>query len=161
MLISLGQRTQSPDDIVDALLECHQRIRRFTEMTVLLGRRNELAATETTSQIERYFRMALPLHVRDEEETVIPRLQGRSPDLDRALAAMKAEHEDHAPPIAQLFAALERREPAGLLEAGAALTAAFTPHLEQEERLIFPALRQWVSTDDRRAMLGELRARRG
>jgi len=164
MLISLGHTTHPPDDVVDALLECHQRIRRFTALALAVAARPDLSAAEardTCAQVERYFRQALPLHVRDEEVIVTPRIAGLRPDVDAALTTMNAEHAEHAPLLARLFEAL--RQPVdrpALHTAATALEAAFETHLQQEEQVLFPALRQLVSAELRKAMLVELRASR-
>lgn len=171
MLISIGQGPKPPDDITDALLECHQRIRTFTALGVTLGSRPDLPDPEVrdaAARVERYFRVALPLHVRDEEESLLPRLHGLVPAVDEALAKMHAEHEQHHALLEQLFQALARvqaappdpAERARLLDATRALDAAFEPHLRLEETVIFPALRDRVDAPTRRLMLDELRARR-
>ncbi|MBK7859766.1 MAG: hemerythrin domain-containing protein [Archangiaceae bacterium] len=171
MLVSIGQAPKTHSDVTDALLDCHERIRRFTALAVTLGSRPDLPVAETVYGVERvtrYFRLALPQHVRDEEESVLPRLKGRARLLDEALATMHAEHEAHVSALERLFTRLEdvRGAPldtgarTALLDAATSLSAAFEEHLRAEEAIILPALRQYVPSEVRAAMLGELRARR-
>lgn len=152
MLISLGKRTHTPH-VVDLLVECHGRIRRFLEITRRLAQTqspsNEHIA-ETAGQIRRYFAEALPLHIADEDELVERFLRGRSELVDDALDKMTKEHAHHAPlvdRIVELCAILQRQPErlealaVELRDVAVLLEAAFEPHLAREETVIFPALR--------------------
>ena len=171
MLIQLGSRRTEPG-LVEALTECHERIRRFT------GHAARLAAAapapelgevrEVAAQVARYFREALPLHLADEDEQVAPRLAGTSAELDAALARMASEHAAHEPVIARVIAICDElaRDPARLAALGPELAAQaarladlLAPHLELEERVIFPALAR-LPAGDRDTILAALRARR-
>jgi hemerythrin-like domain-containing protein len=170
LLVSIGKSRRS-GELVDLLLECHGRIRQFAELAYQTGQRRDLAAPDVVvacERIERYFVEALPLHVRDEEDSILPRLHGRSEALDQALSRMRLEHRAHEPVLVELLAACRalRQAPldsARLLELSQIaerLTRAFLPHLEQEEALIFPALRELLSEAERTDISNELRARR-
>jgi iron-sulfur cluster repair protein YtfE (RIC family) len=170
MLHTLGRRAKS-EDLVELLLDCHGRIRTFTGMAIVTGDRLDAPLEDVVDacrRFERYFRQALPLHVRDEEDSVVPRLLGRSSDVDEALARMREEHEAHAEPLGRLLAlgGVVRATPddegarAALATVGRQLSTAFEPHLAAEERVVFPAIRALVSSDEQAAILGELRARR-
>lgn len=160
-------------DIVDLLLDCHVRIRRFTDMALRLGSARGAPArevAEAAAAVHRYFSEALPLHAQDEEESLLPRLAGKDPDVDRALVEMHRQHEGHGPVLdrvlalcAALASAPERHGELApeLREAALALRDHFDGHLPPEEQTIFPAIRRVLSEDDRAAMLRELRARRG
>jgi hemerythrin-like domain-containing protein len=159
-------------DIVDVLLECHDRIRSFID----LARRIALASPvshadigEAAQRVVRYFSESLPLHVVDEEESIVPRLTGRDAALDAALNTMRREHEEHKPDLELLLRTCrmlmdsperlaELRET--VLGAASSLQQQFVRHLEQEEKTIFPAIRRLLSPVDHQAMLRELRARR-
>lgn len=171
MLIQLGPRRTEPG-LVEALTECHERIRRFTSYAARLAAAapapEPREVREVSAQVARYFRESLPLHLADEDEQVAPRLAGTSAEVDAALARMTAEHEAHEPVIARVIAicAELERDPARLaalapeLAAQAArLSELFAPHLELEERVIFPALAR-LPAGDRDAILAALRARR-
>lgn len=170
MLLSLGRRSVS-SDLVDLLLECHSRIRSFVDIASQVGAREELLAEEVHNaceRCERYFTLALPLHVLDEEESLLPRLRGVDPAVDAALVAMHQQHEEHGPLLAAFLEALRavRADPADrakrrcLFEATAALERAFEEHLTNEERVIFPAVRKHLRPEIQAQILSELRARR-
>ena len=170
MLISIGRREQK-GDVIDLLLECHGRIRTFVTMARATGESQGREAHELVdacARVERYFTEALPLHVQDEEESLLPRLQGRRADVDRALASMHAQHEAHRPLLEAMLGAAGalRQSPgdpallASLAGAARRLELDFQKHLDLEENLLFPAARELLEEAERADILGELRARR-
>ncbi len=171
MLTVLG-KAKAGGDVVDLLLECHDRIRAFLLFARRIGQAaaDDPGVPEAAVRVHRYFTQALPLHARDEEDSVLPRLRGREPAVDAELAAMVREHADHERPLGALVAAcaLLAREPgrhAALAPAIASATAElerhFEAHLRREEEVVFPALRRLLDADARAAIARELRARRG
>lgn len=172
MLTRLGAPA-TPEDAVALLLECHERIRTFLAMAsrIAAARPEERAGvSEAAARVARYFSEALPLHARDEEESVLPRLRGRDPAVDAELEEMAREHRDHERPLSAVVGACQAlaREPAlleelapGLARAAAELSAHFAEHLRREETVIFPAIRRHLSRADDAAIVRELRARRG
>ncbi len=159
------------EGIVDLLLDCHARIRSFSDLAVRLGEAvgpSPAEVADAAAQVRRYFVEALPLHARDEEDSVLPRLAGRDPGVDAALVAMHRDHAGHGrflDPVlavcAALAAAPERHAelaPA-LADAARLLRAHLEAHLASEEATIFPAIAR-VPEDERRRMVDELRARR-
>lgn len=172
MLIQLSTRPRArPDDLVDLLGECHERIRRF----VTLARRAAELRHEPADQIaracadvERYFIEALPLHVADEEQSIAPRLRGRSTDVDEALAVMARQHRTHDSNLGILLcaAAEVRADPCNatarekLADAARDLDVEFEEHLALEESVIFPAIRAFLSEETQAQIMGELRLRR-
>src|SRR5512132_579542 len=107
MLTRLGAPA-APDDAVGLLLECHDRIRSFLALArrvAQAGPAERDGVAEAAARVRRYFAEALPLHARDEEESILPRLRGREPAVDAELAAMEREHREHGPPLAALVAA--------------------------------------------------------
>ncbi len=161
------------EGIVDLLLECHERIRSFSDLAVRLGEADApdpAEVADAAARVRRYFAEALPLHARDEEESVLPRIAGRDPAVDAALVAMHRDHLGHAELLEPVLAACEELAAAperhaelapALAEAGRRLRAHFEAHLASEEATIFPAIARVVGEDDRRRMLEELRGRRG
>jgi iron-sulfur cluster repair protein YtfE (RIC family) len=119
--------------------------------------------------VQRYFAEALPLHVQDEEVSVLPRLIGRNVELDRTLSDMQREHTEHEPLLAELLVSAARLRAApddprarlALAAAAEALAREFEPHLAREEALIFPAVNQLLTAGEREAIRAELRGRRG
>lgn len=171
MHLTLGRRA-APVDVADLLLECHARIRYFTKLARKLGETTGLSdqeIREAAIAVRRFLSESLPLHVADEEQSLAPRLQGRRPEIDRALQLMSEEHAHHEPRIADLVALCARlgRAPdlhaalRGSLERTAgSLESDLAAHLAREEEILIPAIRELLDDADREAMLRELRARR-
>lgn len=172
MLTRLG-KPPAHGDAVDLLLECHDRIRSFLAMARRLAEARGATPEEiagAAGRVHRYFTQALPLHAEDEERSILPRLRGRDPEVDRELATMAREHAEHEVPLGALVracAALAEdpgRHAALAPDVGAAaaeLERHFAAHLAREERVIFPALRRLLGPDADAAVVGEIRARRG
>lgn len=173
MLHSIGRRPDiAPDDVVGPLLACHERIRMFSGMAERLGSgahsREEVA--EAASRVARYFRVALPLHVDDEELSIRPRLIAAAAPA-RVLEALDAMTSEHVPLEELLAALLPRwselaREPErldvlrrALASDAEELRVRFDAHLEAEERLIVPAIGAALASAGL-AIREEMRARR-
>lgn len=172
MLTQLKRRPSvAAGDLVPLLLECHERIRCFVALAEGIASRTEAPAAQVVqacASVERYFTEALPLHVVDEEQSLAPRLRGRSAEVDRALTSMERQHAEHEQRLADLLAAVRavrqepQREPlrCELARATQVLGDDFREHLELEESVIFPAARQLLSVELRASILVELRQRR-
>lgn len=170
MLISIGSKSK-PADLVGLLLECHQRIRSFVRLAEEVGRRDDVPESEVVEachRCERYFTEAFPLHVEDEEKSLLPRVRGLRPDIDHALLAMQAQHRAHDQLLQTFLAALRtvRRDPGQarhreeLRAIAKDLHAELETHLTLEEQVIFPAIRSEISGEVQARVLDELRARR-
>lgn len=160
------------EDAVDLLLECHARIRTFTELAARLAAatgvtREEIV--ETAARVRAYFAEALPLHALDEEESVLPRLAGRDRQVDASLVAMHRDHREHGPSVERVIelcttlAADPGRHGELAVPLGAAAAAVrdhFARHLAEEEAVVFPALQRLVDEAGRAEIVRELRARR-
>lgn len=156
MLIRIGHREEPrPDDVVGPLLDCHARIRAFTGIAerIAAGEGTPTEVADAAACVERYFRVALPLHVADEELSLRPRLLDAplAARVHLALDAMTEEHGAIEALVATLlprWVALAARplELAALAPALAGdskdLRRRFDVHLEQEERVLFPAVRE-------------------
>lgn len=164
-------RPETPGGLVDLLLECHGRIRSFVALARQAASHVDAPHAEVVAaclRVERYFTVALPLHVTDEEQSVLPRIVGRSPDVDRALQAMREQHSQHEPKLrALLDASVAVRDAPADAERRAALAAAaeeldreFGEHLALEETVIFPAIGHLLSAAEQEEITAELRARR-
>jgi iron-sulfur cluster repair protein YtfE (RIC family) len=161
---------EGPPDLVELLLECHARIRRFIALARTVAARPDASPEDTREaceRVQRYFTEALPLHVADEEESVLPRLRGQSPQVDDALALMAGQHAAHAEPLQSMLQAaaalgLDRDDAqarGALLATAARLEAEFEEHLALEEAALFPALRA-LPLATQAELVGELRRRR-
>jgi len=169
MVITIGQRASGGDAVAE-LLACHDRIRSFLALARRIGVEPApaTAVADAAARVRRYFVEALPRHQEDEELSLLPRLRGRSLDLDAALAAMHGEHREHAAREARLIAitgelaaAPERLDAlrGELVALATTLEAAYREHLAGEERLVFPALAA-LPDPERDAVLAEMRGRR-
>ncbi len=159
-------------DLVDILLACHDRIRRFSDAAVRLAAPDlaEAEIREAAARIRYYFRASFPFHLDDEEDTLLPRLQGLSAEIDAALEAMEREHEEHRPLLAHVLAMCDTlvEEPsrhgalaAGLLCDATALRESFARHLAHEESAILPVIRTRLAPEVQAELTYEARARRG
>lgn len=169
-MIPIGRRVPAASDLVGHLLECHERIRRFVTLATKVGGGDggDGEVADACAAVERYFERALPLHIEDEELSILPRLRGKRADVDDALRTMEAQHQAHGPLIDEMLAASRsvresppdapRRERLRL--AAVALAAEFAPHLELEERVVFPAVRGVLDAEAHAQIRAEQRARR-
>jgi iron-sulfur cluster repair protein YtfE (RIC family) len=166
-MVTLGA-VPTGEGLLDLLGACHARIRSHARLAFVLGARAELEVSSGAAQCLRYFREALPLHVRDEEESLVPRLAGREPAFDLALAQMHVEHREHEARLAELLALLERVQVAPhdlavrrrLALIAGALETDLDAHLRNEEAVVFPAITQLLSGVQQREIVRELRTRR-
>jgi len=158
-------------DAVDLLLECHERIRSFLALARRIAEAgpSEPGVGEAAARVRRYFVEALPLHARDEEESIAPRLRGRDPAVDVELEAMAREHREHERPLAALVGtcddiagAPERHAKVAphLARAVAELDHHFAEHLRREESVVFPAMRRLLDRAEDAAIMREIRERR-
>jgi hemerythrin-like domain-containing protein len=166
------ERSVAPADAVDLLLECHGRIRGFLAMARRLGEARDESAeavSDAAIQVQRYFTLALPLHARDEEESILPRLSGRDPLVNLQLDAMVREHREHQRPLGRLIEACAEigadpgRHPGlagSVLQASTELDRHFFHHLAREEEVIFPAVRRLLDASTDASIVKEIRLRR-
>lgn len=169
MLVKLGAQRRT-EGLVGTLLACHERIRSFLTLARAVGEREatEQERREACVSCRRYFVEALPLHVADEELSILPRLRGKDAALDAALEAMHEQHGEHEPLLARFLKELEsvHAAPADraardrLLAATSLLEPALEVHLVGEESKVFPALTALLSSAEQEAIFAELRKRR-
>lgn len=185
-------RAPDQEDLVDLLLACHARIRHFAALAQRLldahqarqAREANREAVVTPAQLAdaarslaRYFGVALPLHVADEDVSIAHRLAVAHErekldvpvEVAAALGLMSAEHLtidrllDALVPawttVAQDPATLDVLH-AELAPKTARLASIMATHLAAEEATIFPWMRASLTADARAAILAEMRARR-
>ncbi len=171
MLIRISDGSPRRQGLVDLLAECHGRIRRFVALAADAARRPDAPEAQVRAacaDVARYFSEALPLHVADEEESLLPRLRGRAPEVDQALARMAEQHAAHGPLLARFLGAVAdvARAPADaaacerLASLADALAESFEGHLGLEETAIFPAIDAHLTAAERAEVVAELRRRR-
>lgn len=173
MLVNIGQPRHRPAGIAGKLLECHDRIRRLSSLSVRLAtlEATDAEVQEVAGQLTRYFSSSLPLHARDEELSIRPRLLAAEPDgrLAVALEQMEREHHEHEQLLSQLIPAWSSlmTQPellpgmrGALLPASERLQQAFTAHLELEESLVLPNLARLLTPALEQEIAHEMRSRR-
>jgi iron-sulfur cluster repair protein YtfE (RIC family) len=153
---------------VEALLVGHDRIRHFTTVALRLARSAQASPrliTDSASALRRYFGVAFPIHERNEEDCVIPRILEMQPGraIEHALSRMAGDHraiEDTLVTLDGLWARVLAR-PADLSTLGEALHARcrelaslMESHLQLEEEVVFPAV-QTLPERTRKAILTE------
>ena len=164
---------QPPEDAVDLLIGCHQRIRHFTATAVKLAHAQGATDDEIRQAafaVYRYYSVSLPLHEADEEDTVRPRLDPVAGERVRhALLAMADQHQGIYEFVERLMPLLQlvEKKPGALPQVGgemcsltSALDEIFRSHLELEEAVIFPAIREALPESARAEMLAEMQQRR-
>jgi iron-sulfur cluster repair protein YtfE (RIC family) len=162
-----------PEDALELLVACHQRIRHFAAAASKLAHAQGATHDEirmTAAGVYRYFSVSLPLHEADEEDTLRPRLDALGDArVHHALIAMHDQHQAIDELLERLLplVLLVERNPAAIDQAGGemcsitkALEDIFRAHLQLEEEVLFPAIRDQLSADVRAAMLVEMQHRR-
>ena len=164
-MLQIGKKPKSAQGPVELLLDCHARIRSFTELAKRLASDEPATPEEVADaarRVHRYHSLALPLHQEDEEASIAPLLRG----VDEAVAAMKQEHAGLHDVLARLLPMWDAlaQDPSlrgKLLEPMAQemsrMEVLWARHLTAEEVLVFPAIRR-VPEPER--ILEEMRARR-
>ncbi len=161
------------EDAVDLLIGCHQRIRHFTGVAGKLAHAQAATPEEVVQAaagVHRYYTVSLPLHEADEEETVRPRLDWDGDEkLRHALIAMADQHLAIDELVERLLPLLVmvRNNPSTIHATGSemcsitkALDEIFRAHLQLEEEVIFPAIREALPENVRAEMLQEMQGRR-
>ncbi|MBI2391356.1 MAG: hemerythrin domain-containing protein [Deltaproteobacteria bacterium] len=159
------------EDLREFLIACHGRIRSSLSSAAAAAKaaggsvEADRLHVDAAREAGRFFRLALPLHAEDEDVSIAPRLRALGDAaVDDALDGMT---RDHAPieELAQIVAgrceamAATAQAPAELSSEVARLAALLEPHLDFEERVVFPVLGK---LDDavRRQIASEARERR-
>jgi len=175
MLHSLGRKTiASVTDLtpMGALLECHERIRAFMRLGARLAEVQGASAAEveeTAGKVVRYFTLAFPMHEKDEEESVMPRLKNRAPNLSALITKLEGEHRALDVLIEELIAITQRlaekgdrlpseREP--LARVITQLDTGFNAHFNVEEEVVLGAMRAHLTEEDLSSITAEMQERR-
>lgn len=174
VLIQIGQSARIPHDLdaLGLLRACHARIRNFDELAARLARASAPSEqiADAAARVHTYFTIALPLHARDEEESLLPRLEraGVGEAVVRALREMVAQHDeldDAIEAMAPCWRAIAVEPAARELHAGTLIAEStrmsrlWAVHLPLEEEIIFPAMER-LSSEARDVIAAEIRARR-
>ena len=171
--ITSAKSPTATEGAVDLLLGCHQRIRHFTDVASKLAHAQGATPDEVRNaagSVHRYYSVSLPLHEADEDQTLRPRLVAvANQHVQHALVAMGDQHQAIDELLERLLPllAMVRNNPDSLHPAGAemcsitkALDEIFRAHLQMEEEVIFPAIRELLPASAQAEMLQEMQARR-
>lgn len=126
-------------DVIDLLLEDHCTVR---------GLLAELDAADTPDEQRRLYLRIAELHCGHEaaeEGVVFPALRRAAPGAANAALARIGEHEE----LDLLLDEMQRLTPSGhaFTKRAVALVLELTAHLDAEEQLVFPLLRQSLAPD--------------
>ncbi len=159
-----------PADVVEALQFAHTRSRVVLQLAESLATRSAtLGAADAARTVLAHVQELMPLHFEDEEQSLAPRLAGRHPVVDGALARMKAGHFRLSAILARVatYCGLVAEDPAALHArrfqlAGAVrdLRRELEPHQAQEESIVFPAVKRLLYREDIDDIRREMDARR-
>jgi hemerythrin-like domain-containing protein len=128
-----------------------------------------LEVRDVSTRVARYFSESLPLHVADEEESILPRLSGRQPTLDAVLQTMHSQHAEHKPLLESLLDICDTLKASpeqlphlrqSLHDVASKLRECFNAHLSDDENIVLPAIRSLLSAEERETLVTELRERR-
>lgn len=171
-MIELRTRTEG-NDLIELLLSCHHRIRRFGATALRMLETPEASDSDIVDaalRVHRYFTVAFPLHVLDEEESIRPRLEKLGgPAVREALSTMSDEHTSADALLERLIPEWEqiaqmpdraRDRAEELIPLTRSLIDELETHLELEEKEIFPHLSGLLDDSELDAIVSELRDRR-
>ncbi len=173
MLHTIRTRRDLPaatEEPVDMLVTCHARLRHFSELALALATRKDLEKaqiTDASHRLLRYFKVALPLHEADEEQSLQPALIAlATPEQRDAIGQMCDQHGLLHDVLAELFPRWETMEAEpekidGAVSAPEArrLAAILDVHLALEEATIFP-ITALLPDAERKRLFAQMRGRR-
>ena len=83
------------DDPIGLLRACHEKMQAHCELLATLLDKHDLddEAREAARKVSRYFSQSAPLHHRDEEEDLFPRINRQSLKVAELVHGLKKEHE--------------------------------------------------------------------
>lgn len=152
------------DDPITQLERSHRRLEEACDALAVAEAARDI---ETVSDVCSFFGRQVRRHEEDEEGSLFPRLAaaGPSDEVRATLERLSAEHREHEALHRRLEDAL-----AGRVEGDAwteiariadLVTRAYRSHIEDEEKVLFPAARALLGADDLAAIRSEMDARRG
>ena len=152
------------DDPIHQLERSHRRLEEACDALAVASTAHDI---ETASDVCAFFARQGRRHEEDEESSLFPRLEaaGPSAEVRGLLERLSADHREHEALVRRLEDALAGRLEGDLWAEVARIadlvTRAYRAHIEQEEKVLFPAARALLGPDALAAMQGEMDARRG
>jgi hemerythrin-like domain-containing protein len=181
MPVQIGAKPDAGfDNPIGLMKDCHRRVEKFLDILRMVARsaHGRALAEDESQAVESaliYFRSSGPLHSRDEEESLFPRLRAAgaaNPLAEHLLMEIAKLEDDHCHAAALHREADEifsRWCAGGTLTAKAAVQLEFvtgelgriySTHIAVEEGLIFPRAAELFTRKELDAMARELRERR-
>jgi hemerythrin-like domain-containing protein len=165
---------ERPEHPIDLLLACHGRIRSFCATAARIldpGAASDAQVADAARAVHRYFTVAMPLHVEDEDHSIARRAAAlvRPREVELALAAMDADHREVDARIARMAPSWRALfEGDGDAEVHVQILVADTEvlsttllrHVAMEEEILFPWLRAALPREAWGEIFAEMRARR-
>jgi pyridoxamine 5'-phosphate oxidase len=158
------------DDPLGMLLACHVRMRRQLATLERLQRHipesgADSEARTAASAIIRYFDQAGANHHADEDQSLLPRLVARAPEIAALAAQIGEDHRELdrywrklRPLLSGIAAGRNEALPPALVREAC---GAYLDHLEREESQLLPVARERLSERDLVDIGSEFAARRG
>ena len=164
-------------DPISLLKDSHRAIEYFLEVLLVVSR--DIGISESTSLDRRAFEVALdhfrdtaPLHTRDEEGSLFPRLREKySSEIESVLTLLEDLHAEHKSAGRRhkqvdelgrrwLASDLSSDEEHLLKDLIAGLASTYIEHIAVEERAIFPLTAKVLSASELKAIGQEMASRR-
>jgi len=150
------------DDPIALLRACHNKILAHCDLLEgLLDSPDQAAAT----QVHRYFNTSAPLHHRDEEEDLFPRINGQSLKIAELIHNLKKEHQALDSLWGALATELKSQPENGFSEAFVTAAREFCrlnrEHVAVENKDLLPVAAGILSNQDLGAVGETMAARRG
>jgi len=175
MAIQIGAKPDSGfDDPIGMLIDCHRRIERFLGIlcaVILRAGGRELTEEEKSAVMTaiHYFQQGGQRHTSDEEESLFPRLRGKSIPAVESIARLQTEHRQATRlhnSIERLYLAwissgqLTLDEENRLLSETRQLKDLYDAHIQIEENTVFPYAAETLDTQTLAAIGQEFSRRR-
>lgn len=150
------------DDPIGLLRACHEKM--LAHLDLLEGL-TTTADAATARQVVRYFTTSAPLHHRDEEEDLFPRLNRQSMKIAELIFSLKKEHEQLDQLWDQLTPGLKQLPADGFdtafIEQANAFCTLCRAHIQRENREFLPLVASSLSQQELGAVGEAMASRRG
>lgn len=150
------------DDPIGLLRACHEKMLAHLDLLESVVSTPDAA---TAQQVIRYFTSSAPLHHRDEEEDLFPRLNRQSMKIAEMIFSLKKEHEQLARLWNDLLPVLKQLPADGFdtdfVEQVSAFCTLYREHIRRENREFLPLAASSLSQQDLGIVGEAMAARRG
>lgn len=141
------------DEITESLLAGRARLATLLRRAATIADASEADARAASPYVVRDLTFAVALRVCDHADSVLPRLRGRCPDIDRALALLVRDHRHALELVRRLPTESDWHDVVILLGYG------FTRSIALEDDVVLPAIES-ITAIERRTIAREMRMRR-